>query len=572
MKITFVSLLALAFSATPAPAQKSKPKSPAPPKYSASVTPPTFAEVRYGEHERHVLDFWQAKSKEPTPVAFVIHGGGWVGGSKERLDRFADPNALLAAGISVVAINYRYTRQAAESGIEPPVKAPLHDAARALQFVRSQAENWNIDRERIGAAGGSAGACSSLWLAFHDDLADPKSEDPIARESTRLWCAAVTGAQTTLDPKQMKEWTPNSRYGGHAFGLKNFAEFLAEREAILPLIAEYSPYALVSKEDPPVFLTYSKPPAIGQAQKDPTHTSNFGVKLQEHCEAIGVDCELVYPGAPDVKHQSPTDFLIQTLLSDGSDSSEEFVSLFNGIDLTGWDGDPALWKVEDGIVIGTCTGPDQPKNNSFLIWRGGTVEDFVLRATMRVVGDNNSGIQYRSRERADIGPWVISGYQCDVHPAIEHTAMTYEEKGRGIFGLNGKNVVLDPEGKRWLVSEQEPVDVDVSEWQEYTVIARGNRLIHQINGETASELIDHHEEGRALKGLVAIQLHRGNPNEVEIKDLQLKVLKQSPVLPFDSQQKAELKEPLDRPRTSRPQGARPIIGSGKAKSSKKPKN
>ena len=104
--------------------------------------------------------------------------------------------------------------------MKPPVEWPLHDAARALQFVRSKAAEWNIDKQRIGASGGSAGACSSLWLAFHPDMADPKSSDPVARESTRLWCAAVTGAQTTLDPQQMKEWTPNSRYGGHAFGFK----------------------------------------------------------------------------------------------------------------------------------------------------------------------------------------------------------------------------------------------------------------------------------------------------------------------------------------------------------------
>jgi acetyl esterase/lipase len=279
--------------------------------YAASVPPPTLAGVRYGDHERQILDFWRAESATPTPVAFIIHGGGWTGGSKERLDRFADAGALLQAGISVVAINYRYTSQAA--GIEPPVKAPLHDAARALQFVRSKAAEWNLDKARIGAAGGSAGACSSLWLAFHADLADPSSADPIARESTRLWCAAVTGAQTTLDPQQMKDWTPNSRYGSHAFGLPDFAAFLAGREKILPWIAEYSPYALVTRDDPPVYLIYPAPPALGQDQKDPTHTANFGVKLQEHCAATGVACELVYPGAPNVKHATPTAYLIASL-------------------------------------------------------------------------------------------------------------------------------------------------------------------------------------------------------------------------------------------------------------------
>lgn len=282
-------------------------------KYDASVPKPTLAGVRYGQHKRNVLDFWKAESDSPTPLVFVIHGGGWVGGSKERVHRFANVAALLKARISVVAINYRYTSMAAADNVEPPVKAPLYDAARALQFVRTKAAEWNLNKERIGAAGGSAGACSSLWLSFHDDLADPESDDPVARESSRLWCAAVTGAQTTLDPQQMKNWTPNSKYGGHAFGRRSFAKFLAEREQILPWIAEYSPYALVSKDDPSIYLTYSRPPAIGKNQKDPTHTSNFGVKLREHCKATGVACELFYPGAADVQHHTPTDFLIATL-------------------------------------------------------------------------------------------------------------------------------------------------------------------------------------------------------------------------------------------------------------------
>lgn len=304
--------------ATPAGAQNPSRRVPAQaaskgPSYDKSVPEPTLANVAYGPHERHVLDFWKANADTPTPVAFVIHGGGWQNGEKERMHRFADVNALLAEGISVVAINYRLIRHAHEDQVTPPVKAPLHDAARALQFIRSKSADWNIDKARIGAAGGSAGACSSLWLAYHDDLADPASDDPIARESSRLWCAAVIGAQTTLDPKQMKEWTPNSRYGGHAFGLKAFPEFLAQRETILPWITEYSPYALVTRDDPPVYLIYGTPPAIGETQPDPTHTANFGVKLQEHCIETGIACELVYPGAPNVKYDNPTSYLIATL-------------------------------------------------------------------------------------------------------------------------------------------------------------------------------------------------------------------------------------------------------------------
>ncbi len=310
---------------TPAkPKAASTPK--APTKAAAKAPPqpkPTQANVPYGEHERQVLDFWKAESSQPTPLLFFIHGGGWMGGDKARV---ANLEKYLAAGISVVSINYRYVPQAHAAGVKPPVQWPLHDAARALQFVRSKAGEWNIDKARIGASGGSAGACSSLWLAFHEDLADPKSSDPVARESTRLWCAAVIGAQTTLDPQEMKEWTPNSRYGSHAFGIfkqvngkdaQDFDTFLAEREKILPWIQEYSPYALVTAADPPIYLYYAAPPALGQDQKDPTHTSNFGVKLQEKLHSAGVECELVYPGAPEVKHPQVHDYIIEKLKAPG---------------------------------------------------------------------------------------------------------------------------------------------------------------------------------------------------------------------------------------------------------------
>lgn len=319
MKIRpFVAFLVLGLAAgfaaaqeTPAPVATAK----------APVIPPTLANVPYGAHSRQVLDFWQAKSVGPAPVVFHIHGGGWVTGDKSvvaHLQRYLD------AGISVVSINYRYVTQAIDAGIKPPVQWPIDDAARALQFVRSKAREWNIDPARIAATGGSAGACSSLYLAFHDDRADPKSADPVARESTRVCCAAVDVAQTSLDPQQMAEWTPNSRYGGHAFGFMpdskdlktrdtEFAKFLAAREMILPWIKEYSPYEHATRDDPPIYMNYRSTPEIGKPAKDPKHTANFGVKLQEKLNSIGVECELVYPGASAVKHAHVDDFLIEKL-------------------------------------------------------------------------------------------------------------------------------------------------------------------------------------------------------------------------------------------------------------------
>ncbi|MDF9827913.1 rhamnogalacturonyl hydrolase YesR/acetyl esterase/lipase [Ereboglobus sp. PH5-10] len=303
---------AMAFGVT-LRAQTTKPKPPKNP-------PATVSKIAYGEHERHVLDFWRAPSDKPTPVLIYIHGGGWVRGDKKEVPYV---QKYLDAGISVVSINYRFTWQAQLAGVKPPVSWPLRDAARAVQFVRSKAAEWNLDKTRVAASGKSAGACSSLWLAFHDDMADPKAADPVARESTRLWCAAVNIAQTTLDPQQMIEWTPNSRYGGHAFGFMDpndlktrdtrFAEFLAHREELLPWIKAYSPYALATADDPSVYLFYTDPPALGKSPRDPTHTSNFGVKLKEKLDPLGVECELVHPCATDVKHERIEDYVINKL-------------------------------------------------------------------------------------------------------------------------------------------------------------------------------------------------------------------------------------------------------------------
>ena len=265
--------------------------------------------VPYGKHARQVLDFYPAASDKPTPVVFYIHGGGWQGGDKKT-----NPKAYNAKGISVVAINYRYVKNAVADKVEPPVKAPLEDAARALQFVRSKAKEWNLDKTRIGATGGSAGGCSSLWLAFHDDMADLDSDDPIARESTRLHCAAVNGAQVSLDPKELRAWMPNYRYGAHAFGLPNLDRVMENREKVLPWIRAYSPIEHVSKDDPPIAMFYGgEVPVVGSSPKDPTHSGVMGIKLEERLKEAGVDVVLVHPGQKHEKYKGAAAYLMDRL-------------------------------------------------------------------------------------------------------------------------------------------------------------------------------------------------------------------------------------------------------------------
>ena len=276
---------------------------------------PKFRNLSYGNHPRQVLDFYQATSDKPTPVVFYIHGGGWQGGDK----RGFNTKPFLDSAISVVAINYRFVQDGAQEKLQPPVKAPLEDAARALQFVRSKAKQWNLDKKRIGATGDSSGGCSSLWLAFHDDLADLTSDDPIARESTRLYCAAVDGAQVSLDPKELRQWMPNYGYGAHAFGLKNFQGLIDNRERLLKGIKEYSPIEFVSADDPPIGLFYwgEKDAKVGDSPKDPVHSPIQGVVLEEKLKKAGVDVILVYPGRPNAKYKSSADYLIDHLRRSG---------------------------------------------------------------------------------------------------------------------------------------------------------------------------------------------------------------------------------------------------------------
>ena len=147
--------------------------------------PKPLTDVPYGKHVRQVLDFYPAKSDKPTPVVFYIHGGGWQGGDKRT-----DPKGFNNKGISVVAINYRYVKNGVEDKVEPPVKAPLEDAARALQFVRSKAAEWNLDKQRIGATGGSAGAAPSSLEDSADQEAGRRRHG--ARAALGQWrCGAV---------------------------------------------------------------------------------------------------------------------------------------------------------------------------------------------------------------------------------------------------------------------------------------------------------------------------------------------------------------------------------------------
>jgi putative heme-binding domain-containing protein len=201
-----------------------------------------------------------------------------------------------------------------------------------------------------------------------------------------------------------------------------------------------------------------------------------------------------------------------------------FERIFDGESLKGWSGDPKLWSVQDGAITGVTTDEEPLPYNKFLIWNG-EVENFHLRAKVRLFGDSNSGIQYRSVHLKDEGEYVVGGYQCDIHPKAENNGMLYHERGRGIVAIHGQKVIVDGAGDKWITGTTGPVQqITLDQWNTFEVIATGNKLVHRLNGKTCAEIIDHHRDGRLMKGILALQVHRGPAMRVQVKDIELKRL------------------------------------------------
>ena len=249
----------------------------------------THENVPYGPHPKQKIDVFLPKGKKgPFPVVTYLHGGGWSGGAMEDHILGSAIRMLLDRGIAVVGTGYRYIRDARADGVKPPVMGCLDDCENALRFVKAHAAEWNLDVSRIGLAGGSAGACTALYLALKDgNMHGIRAVAPII-------------AQTSMDPQEMREWIPNSRYGAHAFGYRNFKEWLAHRAECLPDIERISPAALARKIDPArapqVFLQYGAPLKPGEIAKDPTHSPVFGEKFRELCAGRGIPCKVNYGG------------------------------------------------------------------------------------------------------------------------------------------------------------------------------------------------------------------------------------------------------------------------------------
>jgi acetyl esterase/lipase len=261
----------------------------APARQRPQLPAPDHADVRYGPHERNVLDVWLAKSPTTTPLVIYYHGGGFQAGDKRTLNPEL-LEKLRAGGISVAAANYRLSKVA-------PYPAQMHDSARALQFLRLHARRYNLDPARVGAFGGSAGAGISQWLAYHDDLADPSNSDPVLRQSTRLAAAAPFNAQSSYDPRFIKKLMNTNQVHPalvSLFGMDSPAD--AGNPKFFPLFEDSSPINHLTADDPPILVFFNQrnaplPPDSPGDQH--IHHPKFGFALKEKADRLGVACTLI---------------------------------------------------------------------------------------------------------------------------------------------------------------------------------------------------------------------------------------------------------------------------------------
>ena len=275
---------------------------------------PTHADISYGDHDKQAFDLWLVPdATEPTPLVIFIHGGGFRTGDKSAVP----PTVIkqyLEAGVAFAAMNYRLS----DVG---PYPIMMHDAARGLQTIRHRAKEWNLNPDKVACYGGSAGAGISLWLGFHDDLADPDSDDPIARQSTRIVAAGTTNGQSTYDLNDFREWfeIPDLQPGPALpafYGIESEADWESER--VKKLMADASSIHHLTADDVPVYMVYSRPNTTVTAETDSSvwvHHVKLGLKLQETMHEQGLECIVTGPDVvpEDDRYGSLEAFLIAKL-------------------------------------------------------------------------------------------------------------------------------------------------------------------------------------------------------------------------------------------------------------------
>ncbi|MBI2478517.1 MAG: alpha/beta hydrolase [Planctomycetia bacterium] len=240
------------------------------------------------------------------PLVIYIHGGGFRGGDKNASGQ--PVQSYLDDGISFASMNYRLS----DVG---PYPIMMHDCGRGLQLIRSKAKEWNLNPDRVACYGGSAGAGISLWLAFHEDLADPKSEDPVSRQSTRIVAAGTSGGQSTYDMRTFREWFGVPNLKPHPALVTFYAvekEEDWESERVKKLMTDASSINHLTKDDPPVFMTYGNGDVPVDENSDPglwVHHARLGLKLKEAMDALDLECHVTWRGNPSPAYEDVHAFL-----------------------------------------------------------------------------------------------------------------------------------------------------------------------------------------------------------------------------------------------------------------------
>ena len=275
-----------------------------------------FENEKYGTHPRNNFDIWLAKSETPTPLVIYIHGGGFIGGDKSKYFESEDLVRFIDAGISVATINYRFMTE-----VPYGIKASFNDSKRCLQYVRHNAKKYNINKNRVACSGGSAGAGTALWLAFSDDMANPESDDPVLRESTRLTCAGAFATQSTYDIFQWEKIigipmakTPEQIQSiATAFGMKNLNR--DELFQQLKIRQELDFLSNMDKNDPPVFVFNKHKNGTPTTEDELNHHPLHAKAIKEKADEVGLEAVVYAPeiGIIDPSGKDLVSFFLEKL-------------------------------------------------------------------------------------------------------------------------------------------------------------------------------------------------------------------------------------------------------------------
>ena len=349
--------------------------------------PPTHADVVYGSNPGNVLDLWLVPSDTPTPLLVFIHGGGFRGGDKRNFDNSLIEN-MHKEGISVASINYRLTKEGLLAEGKNMYPAPMHDGARAIQFLRYNASKYNLDKTRFAATGGSAGGCMLMWLGFHPDLAEPDHKDPVLRESSRLQVLAPRGGQSCVHGPTLLKW-----FGVDSLNLSKRKGIIQSSSEVTPtakqlaLGLDASPITHLTPDDPPIYLFYN---SANEPVDEQTpwgtwvHHPIFGIYLKEAMDDyLGMECHLEYKDGPPVtEYESQQDFIIRKLKSQPKDAIKANPQ-------ASADGDSVLTEEEAEATKWTTTGFKQSNtmgDGQAAISKSGKFRVFVLMGQSNMQG------------------------------------------------------------------------------------------------------------------------------------------------------------------------------------------